>query len=185
MKQYLFALAALLLLLGCAGQSPPSLLKAAIGNSAPEVSMSVPSDFGFAYSFGPFEANKYDSRNGAFSRDTSCVSSGAEKQKEFALPLAPSEKEAIYRAMVENGLFSVKEDLRSCPPTENCPTVSTPSGATLAFMANGRARTISWESSYPTDDADYQRFARVAGKIDEILGKKRQAADANNICFYQ
>lgn len=182
MKQYFFALAvSLLLLLGCAAQAP---LQPANSPPSPVGAAGVPDDFSFTYSFGPLEADKYDSGSGVFSRDASCPSASGQ-QKEFALPLTHSEKEAIYRTIAENSLFSAKEDLRSCPPGRTCPSVTPMSGATLAFTANNRTRTISWRSGYPADDADYMRFARVTGKIDDVLNAKRQAANATSLCFYQ
>ena len=137
----------------------------------------MPSDFGFTYSFGAFEASKYDSASGIFSRDTGCMPAGSGTQKDFYLPLTQDEKTGIYRAITENGLFFVKENMTQ--PYGSLP----PLGATLAFTANGRTRTVSWSAGY-SDDADYRRFANATGQIDEILGRKREEAGATGICFY-
>jgi len=179
MERYAFALvAALLLLAGCTGQSPQLPLKPGNNSSISGGTAPVPSDFVFAYSFGAFGASKYDSASGIFSRDTSCAQAGSLKQKDFYLPLTSDEKAEIYRAITENGLFFVKENMTQ--PYGSIPLV----GATLAFTANGRTRTVSWSAGYE-DDADYRRFANATGQIDEILDRKREQAGADNICFYR
>ena len=157
MERYAFALvASLLLLAGCTGQAHQPQLAPANNPTAQNGTIKVPGDFGFTYSFGAFEASKYDSASGIFSRDTGCMPAGSGAQQDFYLPLTPGEKAEIYRAMTENNLFFVKENMTS--PYGSLP----PAGATLAFTANGRTRTISWSAGYG-GDGDYRRFANATG----------------------
>ena len=129
---------------------------------------SIPA-FSFTYAFGVGQKNLLDTQNNLYRKDMIC-----DPSKDYTIQLTNEELTAIYVAVIENDLFSIKNNL-----TRNWYDTGITIGITPLFTASltivyaGKIKTIVYaQNYYNPNDPDVIKFLSVTQIISKILQQK-------------
>lgn len=134
----------------------------------PEARWNAP-PFELVYQFGVGEQNILDTARHLYTKDMVC-----EPSINYDMRLTTLEKNVIYRAIMDNDLFNIKENFtQNCDENGNCLTFFPSVSARLTIIKGGITKTIAWRDVYfNTTDPDLQKFLNVKNVIESIIKEK-------------
>ncbi len=123
------------------------------------------------YSFGVREKNILDSRNQLYIKDMVC-----EPSKEYKIELSEEDKSSIYRAIIQNDLFNIKDNFtENCDWKGSCLEVSPSETATLKITIGDKTKIIKWSSNYINEnDPELKKLNNVRKVMEWIISAKEQ-----------
>lgn len=154
-----------------------------IGVSGEEVSEnSAPFDFSLVYSFGIGGKNVLDSAQSHFLADMMC-----DPPIEITINLSDTEKQTIWRSVVQNDFFSFGNFTQNCDESGQCLSISPEEFTTLSVTGNGKTHTVQHRGSYLyNDNENYLKFEEITEIINDILHSRENFENLPSPrCAYQ
>lgn len=123
-------------------------------------------------SFGVGEKNIIDTKNDLYIKDMICDG----LVEEYDFQLTEAEKMSIYNSVLENDLFTIKDEFtEKCDLEGNCLGVSPLSTTTLKITLDGKTKIIKWSGDYiDGDDPELEKFQNVEKVIQNIIFQKEK-----------
>ena len=131
----------------------------------------IPQNFSIRYSFGVEEKNVVDTSKNMYMKDMVC-----DPSQDYEIVLDAEDLNKIYEALLENDLFSIKEDLtQNCDALGQCVEVTPLSSVTLTVSINANKKTVKWRANYYNqNDPDVAKFREIQSTIEEIISEKEE-----------
>ncbi len=128
--------------------------------------------FDIYYSFGVGEKNIIDTKNDLYIKDMICDG----LVEEYDFQLTEAEKMSIYNSVLENDLFTIKDEFtENCDLEGKCLAVTPLSTTTLKITLDGKTKIIKWSGDYiDEDDPELEKFQNVEKVIQNIIFQKEK-----------